>query len=337
MENDYNIVKRYIDPNSKYFINPSTQFVALEKIHGTNYSFMTDGSTVIPAKRTSSLGNDRSYYGHGACFIKYRDDVITLFNALKLSHNNLQFIQLYCELFGGHYNGKSNNGSKVVQKGMNYCADNEIMAYDVKLIFNNELPSVYLDFDELELLFQELYLTIKLVPIIAKNTLAELMKLNPKFESEVYKYFNLSKLENNWAEGFVIKPCKEIVIKIINKNEDNNEFLEEDRIIFKYKNPSFGEVIKSNPSKNMTYQQMCFEELKLYVNQMRFNNLSTKLSDEEDKTNLITMMLNDILVDFKADHDNYSNKTELVNNEDNVIANTKALSGYIKGFVLKRI
>jgi len=67
MENHYNILKM-LTPE----ITQNITFIAMEKIHGTNYSFICDGKNVIPCKRSSSLGNDRSYYGHGELFVKYQ-------------------------------------------------------------------------------------------------------------------------------------------------------------------------------------------------------------------------------------------------------------------------
>ena len=49
------------------------------------------------------------------------------------------------------------------------------------------------------------------------------VKLNPKFESQIYKFYDLNKLENNYAEGVVIKLFEEN--NVFNKEQEN-------RIIF---------------------------------------------------------------------------------------------------------
>ena len=104
----------------KHYSNHDCEFVALEKIHGTNYSFLTDGVEVFPCNRSRNLENDRTYYGHGESFIKYKNDVILIFEYLKQRIENLRHIQLYCELFGGNYKGFTKKGYICVQKNVNY-------------------------------------------------------------------------------------------------------------------------------------------------------------------------------------------------------------------------
>lgn len=325
MENHYNIVKHYQNPKSKLFVEPSTIWISQEKLHGTAYSLITDGFTVTPCKRSSSLGTDRNFYGHGPVYTKYKLDVITLFTELKSKYPSLQQIQLYGELFGGLYNGETDNGSKKVQKGINYCPSNDFMAFDLKLTLPNKV--FYLNFDDVVDLFESLNLKVKTVPIIARGTLSEILQLNPKFESEVYKNYGLEKVENNFAEGFVVKTCEESVTG--------------GRRIFKFKNPQFSEVMNSGPivsgPKTMTFQQQCLEILKTYVTENRFDNIRTKFGeDEEDiEKKLIYMMYKDVVTDFKADHDD--NPDDLLCNEDNVIANIKQLTGFITGFVRRKL
>jgi hypothetical protein len=178
-------------------------------------------------------------------------------------------------------------------------------------------------------LFKELNLSIKIVPIILCGTLEQILQLNPKFESVVYKEHGLEKMENNFAEGYVIHPSEEQVI------ETSSDTC---RLIFKFKNPQFSEISHNAtlaPSeKTLTFQQQCFELLKEYVVQNRFDNLYTKLNETDDKNKLIDMMFNDVVTDFREDH---INSDDLICCEDNIVANTKALIGFIKGFVLKRI
>lgn len=326
MENHYNLVKYYQDPCSKKYIDPTIKWYATEKIHGTNFSFITDGIDVTPAKRGSSLGDNRSYYGCGPICVKYKQDILTLFSHLILKYHELESIQLYGELFGGAYNGKSDPGCKSVQANMNYCPFNDFMAFDLKMIVNKKI--FYLDFCDLIEIFNNLNLQIKLIPIINTGTLDELLSLNPKFESIVYQTYGLNKIENNFAEGFVIHPSKELI-------QDNT------RINFKFKNPSFSEVIIKQPkdksiTKTLTFAQECLESLKLYITDNRFDNIYSKLDDNElqDDKILIDMMINDIIVDYQADH---NDSNDFIHCNDNIESNKQALRGNITGYIGKKL
>lgn len=329
MENHYNILK-YVIPE----LVKDVRFVALEKIHGTNYSFLCDGSNIIPCKRSSSLGSDRSYYGHGIPFEKYSKDILKMFQLVLIDYPNLKQIQLYCELFGGNFKGKTEKGYKCVQKNTNYLALNEILAYDMKITMEDK-SFIYLDMEYLMKLFQNNLFSIKLVPIVKIGTFDEIIQLNPKFITHVPNIYGLEQISDNFAEGYVIKPMKEMIF------QDD----EKSRFIFKYKNPNFSEIECKNKNieikeKIMTNQQICFEKLKTYVTENRFNNIVTKYYDDWTNTNidsnmellLINAMLNDIKTDYFKDC-----KSDEKYDTNCFDSNEKQLNGYLTGFVKKII
>lgn len=326
MENHYNVMKMLGSD-----VVTGIQFIALEKIHGTNYSFLCDGVNVTPCKRSSSLGSDRSYYGHGEPFMRYKQDIITIFEHIKTSYSNIKQIQLYCELFGGKFKGKTEKGYKCVQRNTNYLASNEIMAYDLKLTFDDDSFEYY-DMSKLIDMFSMLTLSLRLVPIVKIGTLDEIMALNPKFITYVPKLFGLEELADNFAEGYVVKPVNEM------------KFSDDTRLVFKYKNPSFSEVVADEEikpvEKTMTFQQIYLEKLKVYVTENRFNNLVTKHIDDwlnatitrDMELLLIGKFADDIKVDFIKDHELNEDY-----NLDYLTASEKALNGFLTGFVKKMI
>ena len=244
MPNLHNIEKYYRDPESPTKVNPETIFIALEKIHGTNFSFISDGETVTSAKRGSSLGTTGTFMNSGYIVQLYKDDIAKLYPKLEEKYPYMKSFQLYGELFGGKYNGETEKGSKSIQKGVNYCPHNDFMAYDLRITVDtkamkemgkeghidnegNIKNNFFLSFSEIEEAFQSLSLKIKLVPFLAKGTFDEMVGLNPIFETHVSNVYGLEKLPNNFAEGYVIKA----------EDEHSNP-----RTIFKYKNPAFLEV-----------------------------------------------------------------------------------------------
>jgi len=299
---------------------------ATEKIHGTNYSLLyMDGQKVIPCRRGAELGDDRTYYAHGKLYDKYSNNVIVMFNLLKTSHPMLKGIQVYGELFGGWYNGKTAKDSKRVQVGVCYAPFNEFLVFDIKMIFEDK--SYYVDFGELLDVFTILKSSEFLldhVPLIKVGRLDELLTLNPKFESVVYEKYGLDKIENNFAEGFVVHPAKEY------RN------IYGDRIIFKFKNPSFSEVVERVPKvhaeKKLTPEQEFAKNfsqiVKNYTTKTRFDNVFTKLVDPTEK-DLVEAMIKDIQRDIISD---YSGK-DIVINEETFVKSEKMMFGVVSGYV----
>lgn len=323
MENHYNLEK--ICDVAK--LNPDVSFVCTEKIHGTNYSFLYNGSDdVIPCKRGSSLGNDRSFMGHGFVYEKYAKDVKVIFEYLKEKYyEDLVQIQLYGELFGGCYNGKTTKGHKKVQKGVNYHCDNEFMAYDLKIQTADK--TFYFDYNLLDKMFTDLkdVITIKHVPVMVVGKYDEVIKLNPTFESVVYSHYGLDKIENNYAEGYVIRPTTEMTMPKHSEGE-----YEDQRMIFKLKNPSFSEVeVESAPLESKSAKPVkpnYADMLKRYLTDMRYDNVKSKLTDDE-QDKLKDMLFNDVLTDFTIDNTIDEKTLELCK---------KQLSGLITGFLKKK-
>jgi len=233
-----------------------------------------------------------------------------IFNIIKKENLQCKQIQLYGELFGGSYNNINQNIS-IIQKGVNYYSGHDFIAFDLKITCDNGIIYYYNHKDLIELLKMT---NIKISPIIKSGTLKEVLKLNPKFESQIYKFYDLNKLENNYAEGVVIKLFEEN--NVFNKEQEN-------RIIFKYKNPDFSEmiaIVKTNKKENEF-----IENFKKYVTINRVNNINSKLLENE----LITceMLYDDILIDLLKDILSYDDIT--------VNKYKKSCLGFCKGFLLK--
>jgi Rnl2 family RNA ligase len=319
MENHYNLNKMCDIAK----IDPDMKFVCTEKIHGTNYSFVCDGSDVVPCRRGASLGTDRSFMNHGHVYDRYAKDVLIMYNYIKDKYNkNLLQIQLYGELFGGYYNGKTSNKHKKVQSGVNYHHENEFMAYDLKIQTTDN--TYYLDYDKFKQMFDDLKddIKIKHVPVIAICTFADVLKLNPVFESVVYSHYELNKLENNYAEGYVVRPVTESFMPKISEEYQNS------RLIFKLKNPSFSETIpETKPEvKPKSTKPNYADILKRYLTDMRYDNVKSKLTDDE-QDKLKDKLYDDVLVDFLADNAVDAQSIELCK---------KQLGGLVIGYLKKR-
>jgi Rnl2 family RNA ligase len=217
MHNSYNL--EAICDTEK--LDPNIQYVATEKIHGTNYSFLTNGTEIFPCRRHGMLDAEEKFNNQQTIFQKYNASAIVLFNKIKAIHPLVTYIQLYGELFGGLYNNKTAKGAMKIQSNTNYHPENEFMAYDIRVNLRNN-NSFFLDWVKLvSLISDDVTVKFKLVPVTATGKLNELLNLNPVFESVVsaaYGFQRTSKVFH--AEGVVIRPIFESTMPIKIKNID---------------------------------------------------------------------------------------------------------------------
>jgi len=337
MESEKRVIEKINDPETGINIPKEALWYATEKIHGTNFSFLFDdeNTEIFPCRRGDILiPTDGYYYGYRALFDKYKDSVMILFNTLKTKYPTLKGFQVYGELFGGSYAGKTDDGAKKVQAGIYYVPFNEFLVFDIKMMVRketcpDEFLHIYLGKQELIETFDELKrnngsFVLSYIPPFRIGTLDELLsELNPKFESEIYKLYGLEKMVDNYAEGFVLHPYKEFYDKYYS------------RVVFKYKNPSFSEVIERKPrapkeKKILTPEQELINKLiglfRSYTTKTRYDNIFTKLP-EPTIEKLTDMMIGDIIIDLLSDNDD-------VKKED-IDANMKILTGIISGAIKK--
>jgi len=66
--------------NDKSF---NDKWVVLEKVHGANFSFITDGESVKVAKRTDFIKDGENFFYWKKIFDKYKDKIIDLYKEIK--------------------------------------------------------------------------------------------------------------------------------------------------------------------------------------------------------------------------------------------------------------
>jgi Rnl2 family RNA ligase len=210
---------------------------------------------------------------------------------------NLDKIQIYGELFGGLYNHpdvmKENAGC--VQKGIQYNPDIKFIIFDISYKMNNTTNYLsHYDVINISKKYNLLY-----SEILHEDTLDNLLKLSPVFQTTIPNLFNLPKIDNNFAEGYVLKPCNTIFLH-------NGT-----RVIIKYKNPSFGEVdagmietkisYSRQPSKLDPHKKLFLP----YLNNNRLMSVKSKLTEEECLNNdlVIDKLIDDAHEDLKKSPD----------------------------------
>lgn len=292
--------------------DPSLEWVALEKIHGCNFSGTTDGSTVKWGSRTAYLGDSAlgSFNNAIVATRKYEDNVKALFRELKESNPTLSYIRVFGELFGGTYPGHQlPHRYKAIQKGIFYTPDVEFMVFDIKLAFEKESPD---DAEDVEAKERDEYdgfmnpedvithcrqVGLQALDIMHRGTLAEMLSLDASFESTIPGVLGLPLIEGNVAEGYVLKPVTSVSTG-------------RGRIMLKHKNPKFAEnicekAIKApRPTELSEEDEQTFLLMLQYINENRFNAVMSKLTDEK-KSNLNALVgltckdaMDDILKDM---------------------------------------
>ena len=113
------------------------EWVVMEKAHGANLNFTTDGQEVRLGKRTSFT--DGTFFNCQSVYDRYKDSILKL-----ISLTPYKTLTVYGELIGGHYPSvkKPKNSGKCPQTEIWYCPQSEFYAFDIRA------DGHYLSYDE---------------------------------------------------------------------------------------------------------------------------------------------------------------------------------------------
>ena len=286
-------------------------FVVLEKVHGANMQLMVTKDNVRFASRNNMLGDKENTFNMRQMFELYKDNAKQLFN--ELYNDNVKQVDIIGEHFGGIYNNQrvihpklKGNPAKPIQREVQYLPYTEFIVFDIRIIDNNS-NTYYVDWDKVKSISKKV--GFKTVPELFRGTFNECITYPIDFITKVPKLYGLEDLQNNYAEGIIIKLEKE-----------NNNVKE--RIIVKYKTKKFSEKTKPrNKIRNKSIETFTkemidlYQKLTSYINENRLINLMSKggLQPKWNYFNKIqNEFINDCLEDFKLDNPNFNklDKTE---------------------------
>lgn len=275
--------EKIISDLEKYgYTESDNQWCATEKIHGSNFSFITDGENILCARRSSIL-NDEQFYNYQDVLSKYRNDILRLFDEIKIEFPEITQIQIYGELFGGYFPEFVSSKPRI-QKGVHYTPDIDFMVFDISVTSGEE--TVLLSQDDIDLYFSCDTMMLKSVPVIACGTYEELAAMSPIFATKIPDMLGLPPIENNFAEGFVMK---------LNKRHTVGHT----RPILKCKNFKFAEVNKK--STKSFVDDPSYQHVLPYCTQERFNNTVSKFGPDVNLHMLTNFFVNDAVDDYKKD------------------------------------
>jgi Rnl2 family RNA ligase len=202
------------------------QWVVMEKIHGANFCFLTDGKEVRCASRKQMLGPRDDFFGYQAVAARLRQKILDLFTLVPPASPpgntppgtaglRASRVLIYGELFGGSYphpDVPPDLTVQPIQTGIAYAPSIEFCAFDIAIEDDSQgQPRAYLDYDVATKLLEQAGLFYARPLLI--GSFQEALSYPLGFPSTIPKLLGLPPLPTeNKAEGVVIKSLKTILL-----------------------------------------------------------------------------------------------------------------------------
>lgn len=261
-----------------------------EKIHGTNFSFWSDGDTVKVASRTQFV--DGRFYNCQEVIDRYTSNVLDivnhLLNGLIKTPNPIETVAIFGELYGDG-----------VQKGIKYKDSKDFIAFDTLLNFSD---GTYAFLDERRNSYLFSIYDISQAPTLFRGSFEECLTYENEFNSTI------AGIDDNVAEGVVIKPF----IPLFNHQGK--------RLIIKSKNTKWSEKQREKTKKkphrlDHPLQPTIIE----YINTNRVDAVLSKMGgiealDVKDFGKLLGLVSSDVVEDLIKDEvlpENWKKNDEL--------------------------
>lgn len=183
------------------------EWVVTEKVHGAAFALVVDAAGVRAAKRKAVLGSGDSFFGFQLVLERWREAAAALFETRRASTPDLAQVVVHGELFGGGYPHPEvapAPGVHPVQTGVWYCPEVRFLAYDVAEV-RLDGGRDYLGWHEAAAVLDAAGLP-RLEPLHV-GTQAEALAWPERFPTTLPARFGLPPLEDNRAEGLVVRPA----------------------------------------------------------------------------------------------------------------------------------
>lgn len=279
------------------------EWLAMEKIHGANFSIIVNNDGATYCRRTNILKENEGFFNYQNVVKQNEKIYIEIFEYLKTKYEDIIQIQIYGEIFGGKYihaEVKKNTKVSQVQTEISYNPDIKFIIFDISYRKNKDEYTTYIPHDEvIDIATKHNLLYSK---ILHRGTLDEMLKLNPLFETTIPELFGLPKIDNNVAEGYVLKPNKNIFF-----NSGSRVILKHKNEIFKEKKTDGKTDGKTTETTEKTINSFDTDKKIMfsYLNENRLASVKSKLTDEENlnKDFVIEKLVEDAIDDIKKEHD----------------------------------
>eukprot|EP00743_Colponemidia_sp_Colp-15_P005757 GILK01006188.1.p1 GENE.GILK01006188.1~~GILK01006188.1.p1 ORF type:complete len:392 (+),score=64.89 GILK01006188.1:60-1235(+) len=279
----------------------SMEWIMTEKVHGANFSFITDGQEVQCASRSNLLTPFSKFFNFQVVLQNHRQRVLDCFAAVQSVIPETKIITIFGEIFGGKYPHPEVpackvEGVKVVQHGVYYAPHNDFYAFDLNVNYSRFLP-----FDEATRIFKACGF-LHAQPL-ARGSLQSLSQFDVEtFETTIPSLLGLPAIAKNLAEGVVLRPatCRSGIVKL-----KRAAFCE------RMKHPIDGLAKKDRQSKHNEDVQVPAELDHLisiameYVNTNRLRSVLSKIGQvgPQEMARVAGLLSQDAILDCKRDHE----------------------------------
>jgi Rnl2 family RNA ligase len=307
------------------------EWIATEKIHGSNFSIYINDKSVKCAKRNGFLEKDDVFYDYKYVIKNNADKLRKLYKILKEKHK-FNYIIIYNELFGGWFpenaknwegpikGGRISEDSKIIipqnlraiQEGIYYSNQVDIIILDIVLVTLNGSEndadtsmSIYgVPYNEIVKIVIEVGLKVTMPLVTGK--LEKIMNYDINFDSTIPKYLGYPHIEHNTAEGIVIRPI---------------DYNQSGFCSIKIKNNKFSEICNVSSFNKFETGITPKSLLMGMINVNRLNNVLSKSGielNQDNKQKILKDFIEDVITDYHINYyetpiTNYSEINEFLN------------------------
>lgn len=293
---------------TNYYDDDSVEYVVTEKAHGTHISFEVtfDNNNgeynVNVCSRNRVLETSDKFYNHTQVLEKYKDRIINIARILYENENEISngitLVSIHAELIGGSYPHPDVEQSTdvTIQKGVYYSPEHVVYAYDIYVKYDTDISqnnSQYVNYDKAIEMFEDNDLFY--AKILCRGTWDVVCKYPNTFETTIPADLGYPKIENNIAEGVVIK-------NVCDKRFGNGK-----RMILKNKTTKFSEV---NKRKKIIVDDTpeiagIKQNILTLINVNRVDAVISKIGEvtKKDFGRIMKDITNDIIEDYAIEYD----------------------------------
>ncbi|MFC0599788.1 RNA ligase family protein [Streptomyces palmae] len=184
------------------------EWIAVEKVHGAHFAVVCDHAGVHPAKRRELLGEEMldGFFGVSGIWPELSVAAARLASALRTEWGGSAVVTVYGELAGGRYphpDVPPVAGAEPVQTGVWYAPGLRWLLFDASV----ETAEDRWWISDRALRAASATAGLVCAPALGRGARHALQELPCAFPTRVPALFGLPELEDNLAEGYVLKPA----------------------------------------------------------------------------------------------------------------------------------
>lgn len=224
-ENDMPFMKfpKIYENMAEFKFPKKIEWIATEKIDGSNFSVYSNGAIVKFAKRTGFLNNIEDwFFNYQLISWELSKQANQIYQIIKQKEPKIKFIIVYGELNGGFYPEDHKNWTgpvpsrinakgiitiplekRAIQEGVYYNNKISLIVFDIGIV-NAEGILNYLEYDEMVNMCKNVNLPY--THLLIKGNIQKMLDYSLEFNSTIPALFGLPPLEYNKAERIVIRP-----------------------------------------------------------------------------------------------------------------------------------